>query len=49
MGGIFWFTCPGCERESYAATDDFRHTDNELRCPFCHERFTDREALAIKD
>lgn len=47
MVKIFWVTCPECGRESYAQYGDFRHTDNEIVCPFCQASFLDEEAAEI--
>lgn len=47
MVGIFWVTCPECEREFMAQQADFRNTDNDMNCPFCGEWFNDQEAAKI--
>jgi len=49
MAKIFWVVCPKCERKFYAAKDDFRFQERRLMCPFCGERFRDREAREVID
>lgn len=49
MARLFWVVCPRCKKKFYAATDDFRHLDRKLLCPFCGKRFTDKEAKKVID
>lgn len=44
MSKLFWVTCPKCGKKFYAATMDFRHKDRKLMCPYCQERFLDKES-----
>jgi hypothetical protein len=43
---IFWVKCPKCEGKFYC-DKELRHNDVKLLCPFCHERFLDRESPEI--
>jgi DNA-directed RNA polymerase subunit RPC12/RpoP len=49
MAKIFWIKCPKCEKDFYASLIDFRNQDRKLMCPFCQERFLDKEAKEIID
>ena len=49
MAKIFWVTCPKCERKFYADRGDFRYQNRKLMCPFCGERFLDKEAKELID
>jgi len=49
MAKIFWVVCGKCEKKFYAAKDDFRSKDRKLMCPFCGERFLDKDARQIID
>jgi len=48
MARIFWVVCPKCSDKFYASVDDFRHKpDRPLLCPFCGNRFADKDAKQI--
>ena len=49
MAKIFWVVCPKCDKKFYASTDDYRHKERELMCPFCGDRFIDKDAKEVID
>lgn len=49
MAKIFWVVCPNCSNKFYAANDDYRHLERKLMCPFCEERFLDKDAAEVID
>jgi predicted Zn finger-like uncharacterized protein len=49
MARIFIVTCPKCNKNFQADYADFRHTQAELRCPYCSHRFIDTESPFVDD
>ncbi len=47
MARIFWVTCPQCKGEFYCHWQEFRHTKEQLLCPYCGRRFLDEESPKI--
>ncbi len=43
---IFWVKCPECERKFYC-DKELRNKEIKLLCPFCQNRFFDRESPEI--
>ena len=44
MSKIVGVTCPKCGKKFYASIDDFRNKDRKLLCPYCANRFLDKES-----
>jgi DNA-directed RNA polymerase subunit RPC12/RpoP len=51
MAKIFWVTCPNpkCGKRFYASVDDYKDKERKLMCPFCQERFLDKESKEAKN
>jgi uncharacterized Zn-finger protein len=49
MAKIFWVVCPKCDKKFYASTDDYRFKERKLMCPFCGDRFIDKDAKEVID
>ena len=43
---IFWVKCPKCGRRFYCARE-LRNKDIKLKCPFCQDRFFDKDSPEI--
>lgn len=49
MPKIFWVTCPKCQRRFYCHSEDLRHSQWRLRCPYCTHEFDQEESPRIDD
>ncbi len=49
MAHIFWVTCPKCRGRFYCHYTDLRHTDWQLHCPYCQQRFRQEESPEIEE
>jgi predicted Zn finger-like uncharacterized protein len=46
---IFWVTCPFCAKRFYCHSEDLRHKQYELRCPYCEREFAQEQSPRIDE
>lgn len=49
MARIFWVTCPFCAKRFYCHSDDLRHKEYALRCPYCDREFPQEQSPRIDE